>query len=136
MRQWNKSVITNGDYATCCHAIVPTDRFTGFSLELTFLFIFALVKSLPVFLCKYFDYYCSWLFLVLRKLVLVITYFRGGFGKNCPSAFLKILQLPEYNEGNLKTFKNHESDLFQKLPESNMWLLINHTKPTNTSYWN
>ena len=27
-------------------------------------------------------------------------------------------------------------DLSQKLSEPNMWLLGNHTKPTNTLYWN
>ena len=37
-----------------------------------------------------------------------------------PSALLKILKLPEYNEDNFKVFKNHEGDLFQKLPEPNM----------------
>ena len=40
------------------------------------------------------------------------------------------------NEGNFKIFKNHVRDLSQKLPEQNMWLLVNHTKPTNTLYWN
>ena len=35
-----------------------------------------------------------------------------------------------------KIFKNHESDLTQTSPEPNMWLLVNHTKPRNTSYWN
>ena len=32
-------------------------------------------------------------------------------------------------------FRN-DGDLSQKLPEPNMWLLVNHTKPTNTLYWN
>ena len=32
-------------------------------------------------------------------------------------------------------FKNHEGDLSQKWPEPNMWLLVNHTKPTNTLHW-
>ena len=36
------------------------------------------------------------------------------FGIDCSTAFLKIL----------------------KSPEPNMWLLVNHTKPTNTLYWN
>ena len=35
-----------------------------------------------------------------------------------------------------KIFKNHEGDLTQTSPEPNMWLLVNHTKPRNTSYWN
>ena len=47
-------------------------------------------------------------------LVLLITCFEGQFGIDCSTAFLKIL----------------------KSPEPNMWLLVNHTKPTNTLYWN
>ena len=35
-----------------------------------------------------------------------------------------------------KIFKNHDGDLSQKSPETNMWLLVNHTKPVNTMYWN
>ena len=50
--------------------------------------------------------------------------------------FLKIFRLPEWNEGNFKIFKYHECDLSQKLPEPNMWLLVNYTKPTNILYWN
>ena len=41
---------------------------------------------------------------------------------NCPSAFSKTLKFE-------KIFKNHESNISQKLPEPNMWLLVNHTKP-------
>ena len=41
-----------------------------------------------------------------------------------------------FYSGNFKIFKNHEGDLFLKLPEPNMWLLFNHNKPTNTLYWN
>ena len=60
------------------------------------------------------------------QLVLIITCLEGRFGINCPSAFLKML----------KIFKNYAGDLSQKLPEQNVWLLVNHTKPTNTLYWN
>ena len=35
---------------------------------------------------------------------------------------------------NFEIFKNHEGDFFQKLPESIMWLLVNHTKSTNILY--
>ena len=42
-------------------------------------------------------------------------------------------KLPECN---FKIFENHKDDLSQKSPEPNMWLLVNHTKPTNTLYWN
>ena len=31
-----------------------------------------------------------------------------------------------------KILKNHEGDLSQKSPKPNMWLLVNHMKPTNT----
>ena len=46
----------------------------------------------------------------------------GRFGINCPCTFLKIL-------------KNHDVDSSPKLPEPNMWLVVNHTKSTNTLYW-
>ena len=35
---------------------------------------------------------------------------------------------------NFKIFKNHEGNLSQKSPEPNMWLLVNHTTPTNILY--
>ena len=52
-------------------------------------------------------------------------------------------KLPEYifafssfYSTNFKIFKNHEGDLSSTVkdlfPEPNMWLLVNHTKPTNT----
>ena len=56
------------------------------------------------------------------KLVLGIAY----FGKIAREHFLKF-------GGNFKFFKNHEGDLSQKSPEP-MWLLVNHTKATNTLY--
>ena len=52
------------------------------------------------------------------------------------SAFFKILKVPEWNKDNSKFFTNHKGYLFQKSPETNMWLLVNHTKPTKTLYWN
>ena len=49
-------------------------------------------------------------------------------------------KLPECVSENFENFvhffKNHEGDLSQKSPQPNMWLLINHTKPTKTLYWN
>ena len=39
-------------------------------------------------------------------------------------------------EGNFKIFKNYDGDLSQEPPEPDMWLLVNHTKPTNNLYWN
>ena len=52
------------------------------------------------------------------KQVLVITCLGERFGTNCPSVYLKILSKSS------------------KSPEPNTWLLVNHTKPTNTLYWN
>ena len=50
-------------------------------------------------------------------------------------------KLPEFIFENfeiarVKFFKNHEGDLSQKSPETTMWLLVNHTKPTKSLYWN
>ena len=39
-------------------------------------------------------------------------------------------------ESDFKIFKNHKGDLSQKLPKPKMWLVVHHTKPTNTLYWN
>ena len=41
---------------------------------------------------------------------------------------------PYSSKVNFKIFKNREGDLFKKLPKPNIWLLVNHTKPTNTLY--
>ena len=76
--------------------------------------------------------------LVSKKIsfVLIITCLGGRYGLNCPSVFFKTLKLPEWNQGNFKIVKNHKGDLSEKSAEPNMWLLFNHTKPTNTLYWN
>ena len=50
--------------------------------------------------------------------------------------FENFWKLSEGNEYNFKIFKVHEGDLFQKLPQQNMWLLVNHTKLANTQYRN
>ena len=68
--------------------------------------------------------------------VLVTTCLGRRLRINFPSSFLKMLKLSEKSESNFKIFKNHEGDLSQKLRKPNMWLLVNHTKPTNTFYWN
>ena len=69
-RQWNNSVISFDERASYCCAIVPTDRFTGFSSDANF-FIFGLV-SLPAFYLNTLNSIgChdsgSGLFLVLRQ---------------------------------------------------------------------
>ena len=46
--------------------------------------------------------------------------FGRQFRINFPSAFLKILKLPEKNECNFKILKNLEGDLSQYSPESKM----------------
>ena len=67
-------------------------------------------------------------------LVLVITYLGGQFGINYPSAFLKVLKLAKWNEGNFKVFKNHEGHLFQKSPDQTF--LVNQIKSKKALYWN
>ena len=58
--------------------------------------------------------------------------FRRAIWDKLPESILKILKLPQKNEGNFKIFKNHEGDLSEKSPEPNMRQLVNHTKSTNT----
>ena len=65
--------------------------------------------------------------------MLVTAGFGEQFGINWPNAFLEILKLAEWDEGNFKIFK-YEGDLSQKSSKPNMWLLVNHAKPTNTLY--
>ena len=59
----------------------------------------------------------------------------GRFEINCPGRFLKNFKIVQAKRGTFKIFKNHVGDLSQKLPEPNMWFLVNHTKPTSTLYW-
>ena len=51
----------------------------------------------------------------------------GQFGISCPSA---IFEITPVKRGQI--FKNQEVDLSRKLSKPNMWLLVNHTKPTNS----
>ena len=51
-----------------------------------------------------------------------------------PECIFKSSEISE--ECDFKIFKYHEGDLSEKLLEPNMWLLVNHTKPMNTLYWN
>ena len=66
--------------------------------------------------------------------VLAIKCLGWQYGINLPSAFLKVLKLPEQNVRNFKIFKNHDGNLSPKLSEPNMLLLVNLTKLTNTLY--
>ena len=54
---------------------------------------------------------------------------------NCLGVFLKILKFLEWNKDNFKILRDRKGELSQKWPEPNMWLLVNHTKPTITVYW-
>ena len=95
---------------------------------------FSLQKTVNYF-CKFFYIRCLRGFRIrlwtCQKLVLVIKYLGGQVGINCSNPFLKILKF-QFS----KIFKYDEDDLAQKSHERNMRLLVNHTKPTNTQYWN
>ena len=45
-------------------------------------------------------------------------------------------KLPECIFEKFKSLKNHEGDSSPKFPKSNTWLLVNHTRPSNTLFWN
>ena len=55
--------------------------------------------------------------------VLVIACLGGRFGINYPSAFLKMWVISKFSKITRAIY-----------PQPNMWLLVNHTKPTNTLY--
>ena len=59
--------------------------------------------------------------------------FQRAIWDKLPEYIFKILKLPEKNEGNYKIFKIHDGDLSTKYPEPKMRLLVNHTKPANSS---
>ena len=61
--------------------------------------------------------------------LLSITFLGGWFGINCPSVLLDILKFPEWNEDNFKIFKITRVIYRKKSPETNIWLLFDHTKP-------
>ena len=75
----------------------------NFRLAIYFNVVFINASIVSVFL----KYNCCNDYLLVHKLVLVITCLGGQFGIDCPSAFLKI-------------FKNHEEDLSPELPETNV----------------
>ena len=72
-------------------------------------------------------------------LLMGIKYFK----KSKTAPFLKMLNTSNHMfgriiwdklpiTGNFKNFKNHDGDLSHKSPESNMWLLVNHTLYSQT----
>ena len=52
-----------------------------------------------------------------------------------PECIFENFEIARWNKSNFKIFKNHEDYLSQILPELNMWLTVNCTKPANTLYW-
>ena len=59
---------------------------------------------------------------------------RKAIWDKLPECIFENFEIIRLNEGNFKIFKYHKDDLSQKDPEPNMWLLINHIKPTNSFY--
>ena len=51
-----------------------------------------------------------------------------------PECIFENFENARVKRGHFQVFQTHESDLSQKLPETNMCLLVNHTKPTKTLY--
>ena len=43
-------------------------------------------------------------------------------------------EIAQVKQAKINIFKKHWYHLSPKSPKSNMWLLVNHTKPTNTLY--
>ena len=62
----------------------------------------------------------------------VITCLEKQFGINCQSVFLKIFKLPKF----FQHFQKSREWFIPKIAQLNMLLLFNHTKLTNTLYWN
>ena len=50
-----------------------------------------------------------------------------------PEWIFKNFEIARVKQGQ---FQNHEGYLSQNSPEAHMSSLVNHTKPTNTLYWN
>ena len=51
-----------------------------------------------------------------------------------PGCSFENFEIAQVKRGQFQNFKNHEDDLSQKSLKRNMWLLVNHTKSTNTLY--
>ena len=53
-----------------------------------------------------------------------------------PKCIFENYEIALVNRRQFQSFKNYTSYLSQRFLEPNMWLLVNHKKPTNTLYWN
>ena len=78
-------------------------------------------------------------FYYVRLLTLISTsnhMFARAIWDKLPESIFENFEIAQVEWGQFQIFKNHEGDLSHKFLEPNMWLLINHTKPTNTLHWN
>ena len=62
--------------------------------------------------------------------------FGRAISDKLPEGIFENFEITRVKQGQFQIFKNYDGDLSQKLPEANMWLLVNHTKPTKTLYCN
>ena len=53
-----------------------------------------------------------------------------------PECIFENFEIARVKQGQFPVFQNHEDDLSQKSPETNMLLLVNHAKPTKILYRN
>ena len=53
-----------------------------------------------------------------------------------PECIFENFEIARVKQGQFPVFQNHEGDLSQKSPETNMLLLVNHAKPTKILYRN
>ena len=53
---------------------------------------------------------------------------------NLPKCIFENFEINRVKRGQFQIFQKSRGGLSQKSPETNMWLKVNHTKPTNTIY--
>ena len=62
------------------------------------------------------------------------------FGKmiwgKLPECIYESFEIVRVERGQFQNFQKSRGWLIPKSPEPNMWLLVNHTEPRNTLYWN
>ena len=77
-----------------------------------------------------------WYNLLIKSISTSNHMFARGIWDNLLNCIFENFEIVPVKLGQFINFKNHEGDLSQKLPEPNMWLLVKHTKPIKTLYWN